>query len=147
MHCTGALFARNAYNKEFENRVVFFHVDEINRGFTTDRAEFIGRNGTLQNPNGMNRARLSGRTGAGIDPCAVLQVTFDLAEEEEREIIFHLGTGRDQDEAEKLVRKYKDPIHCGVSTGTRKSILGKNTPGSAGADARHCTQCSYQWLA
>ncbi|MBV9986929.1 MAG: cyclic beta 1-2 glucan synthetase [Chitinophagaceae bacterium] len=105
---TGALFARNPYNKEFENRVVFFHVDEPNRSFTTDRTEFIGRNGNLQNPNGMNRARLSGRTGAGLDPCAVLQVTFDLAEDEEKQIVFHLGTGRDQAEAEELIKKYKD---------------------------------------
>ncbi len=106
---SGAIFARNSYNKEFENRIAFFDVDEANRVFTTDRAEFIGRNGTLQNPNGMNRARLSGRTGAGLDPCAAIQVTFDMAEEEEREIVFHLGTGRDTADAEELVKKYKDP--------------------------------------
>ncbi len=106
---TGAIFARNHYNKEFESRIAFFDVDETNRGYTADRNEFIGRNGTLQNPNGMNRARLSGRTGAGLDPCAAIQVTFDLAEEEEREIIFHLGTGRDVAHAEDLVKKYRDP--------------------------------------
>ncbi|MCW3088730.1 MAG: NdvB, partial [Sediminibacterium sp.] len=106
---TGAIFARNHYNKEFENRVAFFDVDESNRVFTADRAEFIGRNGTLLNPNGMNRARLSGKTGAGLDPCAALQVTFEMAEEEEREIVFHLGTGRDAADAENLVMRYKDP--------------------------------------
>jgi len=105
---TGAIFARNNYNKEFENRVAFFDVDETNRVYTADRAEFIGRNGTLLNPNGMNRARLSGKTGAGFDPCAAIQVTFDMAEEEEREIVFHLGIGKDTAEAESLVMKYKD---------------------------------------
>jgi cyclic beta-1,2-glucan synthetase len=112
---TGAVFARNAYNKDFDNRVAFFDIDEANRMFTTDRTEFIGRNGTLQNPNGMNRARLSGRTGAGFDPCAAVQVTFDMAEEEEREIVFHLGTGRDAIEAEDLVKKYKDPSTAAVA--------------------------------
>ena len=106
---TGAIFAKNSYNKEFENRVAFFDVDESNRGYTADRAEFIGRNGTLLNPNGMNRARLSGKTGAGLDPCAVMQVTFDMAEEEEREIVFHLGAGINTADAERLVTKYKDP--------------------------------------
>ena len=104
----GVVYARNAYNKDFENRVAFFDVNETNRSYTADRTEFIGRNGTLANPDGMNRARLSGTSGAGLDPCAVLQVSFDLAEEEEREIIFHLGAGTDAANAESLVKKYKD---------------------------------------
>jgi cellobiose phosphorylase len=117
---TGALLARNAYNKEFENRIAFFHVDEPNRTYTTDRSEFIGRNGNLQNPNGMNRARLSGKTGAGLDACAVLQVTFDLSEDEEKEIVFHLGTGRDIIEVEDLIRKYRE-------TGSAAASLKKVT--------------------
>ena len=104
----GALFATNPYNKEFENRVAFFDVNETNRTYTADRTEFIGRNGTLANPDGMNRARLSGQTGAGFDPCAVLQVVFELEEEEEREIIFHLGAGTDAGDAQNLIKKYKD---------------------------------------
>jgi cyclic beta-1,2-glucan synthetase len=105
---TGAILATNAYNKEFENRVAFFDVDIPNRLFTTDRSEFIGRNGTLQNPNGMNRARLSGRTGAGLDPCAAIQTMLDLADDEEKELVFMLGAGRDKQDAEELLKKYKD---------------------------------------
>ncbi|NCI45909.1 cyclic beta 1-2 glucan synthetase [Sediminibacterium sp. WSJ-3] len=122
---TGALFAHNAYNKEFENRVAFFDVDEANRVFTTDRGEFIGRNGTLQNPNGMNRAKLSGKTGAGLDPCAAIQVTFDITEEEEKEIIFHLGCGRDQVDATELVKKYRDPYSAAASLEKVKAYWNK----------------------
>ena len=89
-----AILARNAYNTEFDNRVAFFDVDDVNKTFTTDRTEFIGRNGTLNNPDAMNRARLSGKTGAALDPCAAIQVAFDLAEEEEHEVIFRLGAGK-----------------------------------------------------
>lgn len=118
---TGALFAHNAYNREFENRVAFFDADEANRMFTTDRMEFMGRNGTLHNPNGMNRAKLSGRTGAGLDPCAAIQVTFDMADEEEREIVFHLGCGRDMMDATELIKKYRLPSSSAASLAKLKA--------------------------
>ena len=87
---SGAVLARNAYSLEFENRVAFFDTDDTVRTFTTDRSEFIGRNGTLNNPDAMNRVRLSGKRGAALDPCAAIQVAFDIAEEEIREVIFRL---------------------------------------------------------
>ena len=103
----GAIFARNPYNPEFSGRVAFFDVDDAAKTITTDRAEFIGRNGTTKNPDAMARERLSGKTGAALDPCAVIQVAFDLADGEEREIIFRLGTGKDNIEASNLVRQYR----------------------------------------
>jgi cellobiose phosphorylase len=51
----------------------------------------MGRNGTLANPEAMNRTKLSGKAGAALDPCAALQVSFELAEDEEKEIIFALA--------------------------------------------------------
>jgi len=88
---SGALHARNAYNIEFPGRTAFFHVDDANRRVSGNRTEFLGRNGTLRNPAAMRRAQLSNRVGAGLDPCGALQVAFDLADGEEREIVFTLG--------------------------------------------------------
>jgi cyclic beta-1,2-glucan synthetase len=122
---TGAILAMNAYNKEFENRVAFFDVDEANRAYTTDRSEFLGRNGTLQNPNGMNRARLSGRVGAGLDACGAIQVVFDMAEDEEKEIVFQLGAGRDKQDAEELLKKYRNPSAATASLQTVKEYWQK----------------------
>ena len=104
---TGALFARNSYNTEFPGRMAFFDVDDPNRGVTGDRNEFLGRNGSLRAPAAMARARLSGRVGAGLDPCAAIQVSFDLAEGEEREIIFRLGMGRDAKAASELAQRFR----------------------------------------
>jgi cyclic beta-1,2-glucan synthetase len=112
---TGAIVAKNDYNTSLENRVAFFDVSEANRFYTADRTEFIGRNGTLANPEGMNKARLSGKTGAGLDPCAVLQVVFDLSEDAEKEIVFRLGTGRDANDARGLLKKYKDSSTAAVA--------------------------------
>ena len=90
---SGALYARNPYNSEFPNRLAFFDVDDANRTCTCDRAEFIGRNGHLGRPAALARTHLSGRVGGGLDPCAALQVPFDLGEGQEREIVFRLGLG------------------------------------------------------
>ena len=96
---SGAILATNSYSSEFANRVAFFDANGTNKAVTTDRTEFLGRNGTMNNPEGLNRIRLSGKTGAVLDPCAVIQVTFDLGEEEEHEIIFRLGAGRNTQHA------------------------------------------------
>ena len=90
----GALFARNPYNSEFADWVAFFDVDDATRSATGDRTEFLGRNGTLRDPAAMHRTRLSGKAGAGLDPCAAIQVAFDLAEGQERVIVFRLGAAR-----------------------------------------------------
>lgn len=107
---TGAMFARNPYNTEFTGRVAFFDVNESARTITGDRTEFIGRNNTLQNPSAMTRLNLSGKIGAALDPCGALQVAFNLASGEEREIIFTLGVGRDASEASSLVQRFRGSI-------------------------------------
>jgi cellobiose phosphorylase len=104
---TGALFSRNPYNSEFVDRTAFFDAGEATRTVTGDRTEFLGRNGTYQRPAAMTRARLSGRVGASLDPCAAIQVPFDLADGQEREIIFRLGAGKKSDDAGNLVRRFR----------------------------------------
>ncbi|HJU49616.1 MAG TPA: glycosyl hydrolase family 65 protein, partial [Pseudogulbenkiania sp.] len=106
-HKSGALYARNSYNTEFSDRVAFFDVDDRPRSLSADRTEFLGRNGTLRNPAAMSRLRLSGKVGAGLDPCAAIQVSFDLADRQEREIVFRLGSGRDAGDADKLVQRFR----------------------------------------
>ncbi|MGQ0700305.1 MAG: GH36-type glycosyl hydrolase domain-containing protein, partial [Panacagrimonas sp.] len=105
---SGAMFARNPYNTEFASRVAFFDVDDSARSITGDRGEFIGRNGSLQYPAALRQARLSGKVGAGLDPCAAMQVSFDLADGQERQIIFRLGTGRDMEDARGLVKRFRE---------------------------------------
>jgi cellobiose phosphorylase len=65
---TGALLARNPFNTEFAERIVFVDASESRRTFTGDRKEFLGRNGSLSNPAALKRTRLSGKTGALISP-------------------------------------------------------------------------------
>lgn len=102
---SGAILARNSYNTELGGRMAFFDADDANKSFTADRAEFIGRNGTLANPDAMLRTRLSNRTGASLDPCAAIQVVFDLEEGEDHEVVFRLGAGRNMEDTLNLIQK------------------------------------------
>ena len=104
---SGALFARNPYGAEFAGRVAFFDVDDPTRSLSGDRREFLGCNGTLRNPAAMRRSRLSGKVGPALDPCAAIQVSFELADGEARDIVFRLGVGRDADDAGKLVPRFR----------------------------------------
>lgn len=103
---SGALLARNPYNTEFPDRTAFFAVDDAAHSVCGDRTEFIGRNGSLSSPAAMLRAKLSGRVGAAFDPCAAIQVTFNLDDGQEREITFKLGVGRDPDDAKNLLHRF-----------------------------------------
>jgi cellobiose phosphorylase len=104
---SGALFARNPYNTEFADRVAFFDVDDATRTVSGDRTEFLGRNGTLRSPIAMMRSRLSGKIGAALDPCAAIQVAFELADGQECEVIFRLGVRRDAADASNLVHRFR----------------------------------------
>jgi cyclic beta-1,2-glucan synthetase len=104
---SGALFARNSYNSEFAGRVAFMDVDDLSRTLTTDRTEFLGRNGSLAHPEALTRARLSGRVGASLDPCGAIQVVLELAPGQEREVIFRLGAGKDIGSARELAQRLR----------------------------------------
>ncbi len=104
---SGAFFAKNPYNTEFHGRVGFFDVDYLKKSFTGDRTEFIGRNGSLKRPEALLRQRLSGKVGLAMDPCAAIQVPFDLTDGEEIEVIFRLGAGINANAARSTARKFR----------------------------------------
>jgi cyclic beta-1,2-glucan synthetase len=79
------------------------------RTWTCDRKEFIGRNGTLARPAALRRTRLAGRSGAGLDPCAALQVEVELAPGEERELFFLLGEAESREGAQEVIAHFQKP--------------------------------------
>jgi cellobiose phosphorylase len=104
---SGALCARSAWNSDYADRIAFFHVD-AHAGFTCDRTEFIGRGGNLSQPQGLTRTGLSGSLGAALDPCAALQVAFELAPGEEKELVFMLGAASGA--VGELVERYQGSV-------------------------------------
>lgn len=106
-HDNGGVFVRNPYHPESPGRVAFMTTTESNYHFTCDRLEFIGRNKTIRDPDAMYRVKLSGKYGAGLDACTAIQVPFQLDDGMSREIIFYIGAGKDLNEAQTLVQKFK----------------------------------------
>jgi cyclic beta-1,2-glucan synthetase len=100
-----ALMARNSYSTEFSGRVAFLAASKDLHGFTCDRAEFLGRRGSLAAPQALRRVGLASST-TGDDPCAALQIHLDLAAGDAEEVFFVLGEGRDREEAVDLIERY-----------------------------------------
>ncbi|HEV3023286.1 MAG TPA: glucoamylase family protein [Pirellulales bacterium] len=104
---SGALFARNAFSPEFGERTAFVDSSETVRTVTADRTEFLGRNGTPANPAALRRVRLSGRVGAGLGPCAAMQVPLELDDGQQKDVVFILGAARDEAQARQLVERFR----------------------------------------
>ena len=105
---SGAMLARNPWRMEFGSRVAFADLAGRQRSCTGDRTEFIGRNGSLALPAVLaNRAPLSNRVGAGLDPCGALQTAIEIPANGEAEITFLLGEAATGAEALSLVERYR----------------------------------------
>ena len=104
---SGTVFARNYYSPEFADKVAFADCSEPVRTVTGDRTEFLGRNGAASSPAAMNRARLSNRTGSGMDPCVAIQTQLRFDNDQERIVVFTIGAGSGEDEARRLVQRFR----------------------------------------
>ncbi|MGD0458927.1 MAG: glucoamylase family protein [Terriglobia bacterium] len=105
-----ALIARNRYHPEYGDRIAFAAISPPAESYTGDRTPFLGRNGSLGSPAAMERTGLSRRTGAGLDPCAALQVTVELAPGEKAEITCMLGQAESVEEVHKRVLVYREGL-------------------------------------
>ena len=103
------LFARNSYDPEFCDRVTFATSTPPPVSFTGDRAAFIGRNRSLRDPVAMEHEELTGDTGAGLDPCAAVQLTVEIDPGQTAEVTFLLGQTGNEEKARKLVNRFRDP--------------------------------------
>jgi cyclic beta-1,2-glucan synthetase len=105
---TGAMFARNAWRREFGARVAFADLGGAQTAWTADRTEFLGRNGSPDHPAALvQRHRLSGRVGAGLDPCSALQATIELPAGGRAEVVFFLGEAASIELARELIVRYR----------------------------------------
>jgi cyclic beta-1,2-glucan synthetase len=105
---TGAMFARNAWRREFGARVAFADLGGTQTAWTADRTEFLGRNGSPDRPAALApRHRLSGRVGAGLDPCSALQTSIELPARGRAEVVFLLGEAANAEQARALIVRYR----------------------------------------
>jgi cyclic beta-1,2-glucan synthetase len=105
---TGAMCARNTWRLDFGARVAFADLGGTQTGWTADRTEFLGRNGAPDHPAALERReRLSGRVGAGFDPCGALQTTIELPAGGRAQVVFVVGEAPSRAEARTLIVRYR----------------------------------------
>jgi cyclic beta-1,2-glucan synthetase len=105
---TGAMLARNSWSVDFGSRVAFADLGGRQTAWTADRREFLGRHGTPEHPAALERGQpLSGRVGAGLDPCGALQTTVELAAGERADVVFVLGQAESRETAGELIARYR----------------------------------------
>ncbi len=101
------LAAKNIYAMHFQNRNAFLFSSEMIKRYTGDRQEFLGLQGSVYNPKGVDSI-LSNHTGVCYDSCGAIQVSVAIAPGEEKTVIFALGQCDDKEEILTLRYKYKD---------------------------------------
>ena len=104
---SGMLIIENPYNEEFSGQICFLDVSIKEREMTGDRKAFFGEGG-IEFPDALKHEKLFRAFGTGLDPCAVIQVTLTLAQNEHREIVFLLGESENEGKANALGNKYTD---------------------------------------
>jgi cyclic beta-1,2-glucan synthetase len=105
---TGAVFVRSVLGGEFGGRVAFADLGGSQASVTGDRTEFLGRNGTLERPAALERGSpLSGKVGAGLDPCAALQTFLELRPGTTAEVLWFLGQAENMEQARELLGRYR----------------------------------------
>jgi cyclic beta-1,2-glucan synthetase len=116
-----AVLARNRYHPEYGDRVAFAALTVPAESYTGDRTSFLGRNRSSANPATMEQVGLSRRTGVGLDPCAALQATLELAPGETAEITCMLGQAGSVEEVHRLVKTYREDLAVDGALGRTKT--------------------------
>ncbi|MDE3115046.1 MAG: glycosyl transferase, partial [Pseudomonadota bacterium] len=105
---TGALLVRNPWSIGFAGRVAFADLGGRQTSWTGDRSEFLGFGGDMSAPAALEgREALSGKTGAGLDPCAALQTIVEIGAGESVEIVSFIGQCTSEEEAATLIARYR----------------------------------------
>jgi len=60
----------------------------------------------LSDPAALHRTHLSGRIGAGLDPCAALQTVIELADRQTRTVVFSIGAAHHSEEARHFIARF-----------------------------------------
>jgi cellobiose phosphorylase len=105
---SGAIVAHNAWGGDFAGKLAFVAASQAAISATSDRAEFLGKCGSVSRPAALRRTSLAERFGPLEDPCAALLVDISLEPGESKEVIFVLGQAAGLGQVRRLIREHAD---------------------------------------
>src|SRR4029453_1721748 len=103
---SGAILARNAWAGDFAKKIAFAACGHPPASAPAVLRGFRGEPGWVSPPAALRRIGLSGRVGAGLDPCAAMTTEMTLAPGEAREVVFALGQADSVEEVHRLISEY-----------------------------------------
>lgn len=106
---TGAIVARNVWESDFSGKLAFVASSAPFRSFTCDRREFLGRNGSVSQPLGLEGSDFGGSAGSLPDPCAALMVDVSIPPAQTVELVFVLGQAENREDMRRLVHEHAEP--------------------------------------
>lgn len=107
-----ALILENRYSSDYQHNKTFVFSSEKIISYSTDRVDFIGKGGCLDEPKALLHKELPNRIGAGFDPCSAIKVNINLPPSEEKEIVFILGQSANSENIAELITKYRSVRIC-----------------------------------
>ncbi|MBU3154285.1 GH36-type glycosyl hydrolase domain-containing protein [Clostridium estertheticum] len=103
------MYATNCYNQHFGKLKSYLKLfGGYEQSFTGDRSEFLGRGGSIENPEVLKRIKLSNNVGAGLDPCLAVTSKIHLEPNMEIELIAMLGENENLDNISKVAKEFED---------------------------------------
>ncbi|MFC4098409.1 GH36-type glycosyl hydrolase domain-containing protein [Paenibacillus xanthanilyticus] len=112
------LTAQNRYQESFRDATAFLGIFTKNTdhsnglSWTTDQLEFVGRNGSLEQPAALNRERLSCQTEVSHASCGAIQCKLTLEPGEETEVLILLGCESSKSKAASLAQQFSSASYC-----------------------------------
>jgi cyclic beta-1,2-glucan synthetase len=119
---SSSMYARTCFDPQFAAYTAFSALSDPLATYTAARREFIGRNGTPSAPAALSRETMTRDVGDTIDPCAALQARIELAPGESHRMVALLGATVGQDEAARLIAKYRAPDDAAAAIDKAASV-------------------------
>ncbi len=89
--------------------IAYFSSSKKWHSFDCDRECFIGNYNSEANPEALKNGKCSNSVALGGNPCAATHIKLNLLPGQKEKIVFILGFSESEAQAQKSVKKYKDP--------------------------------------
>jgi cyclic beta-1,2-glucan synthetase len=106
---SGAVLARERWSPDRVDAIAFASAVPRASSYSGDRAAFLGRIGSLADPQGLKAARLDNFCGVDADPAAILQSPVSIPLGGEAEVVFLLGQAPRIENVREIIHAFRDP--------------------------------------
>ncbi|MFL0268601.1 GH36-type glycosyl hydrolase domain-containing protein [Candidatus Clostridium radicumherbarum] len=103
------IYGQNPYSEHFGKGFCYLKIaggEEVS--FTGSRTEFMGRCGSIENPQALSYNALSNKVGSGYDPCLTANSKVRLSSGEEVNLVIMLGEHEDLEHIKAITKTYED---------------------------------------